>query len=347
LPDPGRILVVQTAFPGDVVLTLPLVQALRKAFPGSEVDLAATPKASQLLTNHPQIGEVIVFDKRSRDSGLGGLLRTAGKIRRKAYGTAIVPHRSLRSAALVLLSRIPTRIGFTTSALSTFLTHRVPYEASAHEVDRNLSLLGPLGVVTHAPVEYPWLYPSSEDKRKVTSFLENAHLNPTGAFVAVAPGTVWNTKRWPEEHFASLLDLLTGAGYRVVLVGGPEDEQLCNRIAQKNPQGMVVSSAGGFTFLQSAELIGRARLLVSNDSAPVHIASAMHTPVVAIFGATVPGFGFAPYGAAHRIVERSGLACRPCSIHGGKKCPISTFECMLTIPPQEVLASVLGLAGPG
>ena len=159
--------------------------------------------------------------------------------------------------------------------------------------------------------------------------------------VALAPGSVWFTKRWPEEHFLAVARALLHDGVPVVLVGGADDAALCARIAEGCGEGAaILNAAGRLSLLQSAELLRRCALLVSNDSAPMHLAGAVGTPVFALFGATVPSFGFAPLGPRDRVFELQGLACRPCGIHGGQECPIGTFVCMRDLTPASLLAPI-------
>jgi len=331
--EPERILIIQTAFPGDVILTIPMAQAIKTAFPLSRTDMLVTPLAASLLSGNPWLNEVLEFDKKGMDSGIGGLLSVAGKLKSREYGLALIPHRSLRSAALAALAGISVRIGFHKSAGRFLLTQVVHYEHGAHEVDRNLSLLNILLPEIKEP-NFPWLYPSENDRLRVEEFLTSHGMTEPAKLIGVAPGTVWNTKRWPEERFAELCYMFASDGFEVLLIGGREDAKLCARIS--NAVSSVRSAAGEFSFLESAEAIRRCRLLVSNDSAPMHVARAVETPVLAIFGATVPEFGFSPYGSGNRVMEVKGLKCRPCSIHGGKKCPITTFQCMLNITPGDV-----------
>src|SRR5512143_2377213 len=211
---PERILVLQTAFLGDVILTLPLVEALKQARPEWEIDVMVIPAAAPMLANHPSIAAVQVFDKRGADRGLMGLLRIALKIRRRHYAAALVPHRSMRSALAVL--RVPRRIGFDTSAGHAFWTQKVHYDPGAHEVDRNLALLRPLAI-TPASRPLPRLYPSEADRRRVDEFMSRSGMTETP--VGIAPGTVWNTKRWPAEHYARLVALLSSSGIGVVAIG--------------------------------------------------------------------------------------------------------------------------------
>jgi lipopolysaccharide heptosyltransferase II len=335
-----RIVTIQTAFIGDCILTLPVLQVLRERLPDAYSAMVVNPIAADALRNHPAIDEVIVFDKKGRDRGIGGLLALIRLLRSSRFTIALIPHRSLRSALLARLAGIPKRIGFSTSAAPRLFTDIVRYEPAIHEVERNLALLGPLSIGSDRVL--PVLVP---DASGIDAMLNGF---PHRNMVALAPGSQWNTKRWPEDHFGTLGRLLAADGHMVVLIGGPGDAELCNRIASVIPPGMVVQSAGRCSLLQSAELIRRSRLLVSNDSAPMHIAVAVGTPVVAIFGATSPSFGFSPIGPRDTVVEREGLSCKPCSIHGGTRCPIGTFECMISLSPSLVAGrarTVLGGSG--
>lgn len=339
-----RILLFQTAFPGDVVLTIPLAEALRRASPRAHIAALTIPAAAELLANHPAISEIIRYDKRGSQRGLSGASALAQLLREKHFDAALIPHRSLRSAAICARAGIPMRVGFTTSAGRLLLTHRVPYEGTSHEVQRNLSLALPLGV-RHEGACLPSLYPSMADVEAVDALLKGWRgvRGASGEWVALAPGSIWNTKRWPQERFADVARRLTTVGIAVVLVGGRADEELCRQIALSAPSDRVLNAAGRLSLLQSAELIRRCTMLISNDSAPAHLAMAVRVPVIVIFGATVPRFGFAPLGRADRVIETNGLVCRPCGIHGGTTCPVGTFDCMLSIDADRVTSEVLAL----
>lgn len=330
-----NILVIQTAFIGDAILTLPLVQAARKAYPSANLDLIVTPRSKELFSNHPDIRETIAYDKRGMDRGLRGLLRVARLLRSRSYDLALIPHRSLRSALLAFLLRARLRIGFDRSAGRLLMTRTVRYNRDSHEIDRNLSLLNTL-VPVAMQRELPRIYPAESDERRVDRLLVEFEVGHPDKLVAIAPGTIWNTKRWLKERFASLAARFEKAGWEVVLVGGNEDKSLCNEIRTLANSSLVYDASGSLSLLQSAELIRRCRVLICNDSAPMHLAAAVGTPVVAIFGATVPAFGFGPTGPYDAVVETEGLKCRPCSIHGGEKCPIRTFDCMQNITHDRV-----------
>ncbi|HTR80357.1 MAG TPA: lipopolysaccharide heptosyltransferase II [Bacteroidota bacterium] len=337
---PEKILVVQTAFLGDVVLTLPLVQALHHRFPEAKIDFLTTPIGAEVLRNNPLIDRIIEYDKRGKDRGLAGMMAMKRVLKERSYSVALVPHRSFRSAAIVALAGIPARIGFSTSAGRFLFTGIIQYQKTQHEVERNLAFLSYFGI-GKVGREYPQLFPSKSDVAAVDAFLFQHSLGDKKKMVAIAPGSVWNTKRWLPENFATLAKKLSDEKIHVVLVGGEEDKKLCGEIAAQADAPGVTVAAGALSILQSAELLRRCVALVTNDSAPMHLAVAMRTRVVAIFGATVPAFGFAPYGEGDVVVETEGLTCRPCSIHGGEKCPIGTFECMKKISSEMVFEKLM------
>jgi heptosyltransferase-2 len=337
--DPERILVVQTAFIGDVVLVLSLLQAVKDRYPGVQLGLVTTPASAELAAGHPAVQKVFPYDKRKSQRGLRGLWRLAVRLRAERYEVALIPHRSLRSAMLCALAGIPMRIGFQRGLGRFIMTHRVPYTRQ-HEVVRNASLLGPLGVHLPDP-PVPVIHLSHEEMAAAATILHQA--NAGGRWVALAPGSIWATKRWPEESYIRLTKLLGSSGFSILLLGGADDAALCGRIASAGGDG-VITRAGLQNIRGSAALISRCTAIVSNDSAPMHLGVAVATPVVAIFGPTSPEFGFAPLGRHDRIVDTSGLHCRPCSIHGGKRCPVGTFDCMKLISPERVVNEVLTIS---
>lgn len=336
-----RFLVIQTAFIGDAILTLPIPQVLKKNEADVRIDVVAIPRTSEIFSTHPSIDRVLLFDKKNSDRGVSGLRRIVRRLREAEYDVAIIPHRSLRSALLARWAKIPVRVGFERSAGWFMMTKVVQYDPRSHEVDRNLSLLAALGIKSEDR-EFPKLYPSTSDIATVDQFLLRAGVLNSD-LIGIAPGSVWKTKRWIEDRYAELAKRFEREGFRIVLVGGKEDELLCEQIRLRADSAGVITAAGKMSLLQSAELIRRCRVLISNDSAPMHIALAMQTPVVAIYGSTVPEFGFAPYGKRDVVVQTDGLRCRPCSIHGGHRCPIKTFDCMMRISTNQLYETVRGL----
>ena len=316
-------LVIQTAFLGDVVLTTPLLQRLAERH--GPVDVLVTPAAAALLEGHPAVREVLRYDKRGRDAGWRGFLRLARQIRRRRYERVYLPHRSLRSAALAWWSGATERIGFSAASVAWSYTSRVE-AVGGHETERLASLAG------SGPVPRTSLGLTAGDRAAARQWLEQHGIDRP--FTAIAPGSVWATKRWP--YYADLAATLPGP---VVVIGGPEDAPAGRSMAAAAP-GRVHSAAGELSLRGSAALIEHARLLVTNDSAPLHLAGAVGTPVVAIFGPTVPAFGFGPLGETDRIVEHAELSCRPCSLHGPMVCPLGHHRCMREITVERVLAVV-------
>lgn len=320
-------LVVQTSFIGDMVLTTPLIAFLARS---RAVDVVAIPSTAPLLANNPHVREVIVYDKGGRDGGAGGFLRLAQKLGERKYASAFFAQGSLRSGALGIAARIPERVGFTSSAGRRFYTRRVPYDESAHHSRRLLALVS---ADPGEPVQ-PALYPGDTERRAVDSVLRDAGFGDE-RLIALAPGSVWATKRWP--YYPELAAQLS-ATHRMLVIGGKEDGELAAAIGARAP--MSIDATGKLSLLASAEAIGRCALIVTNDSAPQHLASAMGTPTVTVFGPTVPEFGFGPLAPARDVIGHDGLSCRPCDRHGPRKCPLGHWRCMREIDPGLVVESV-------
>lgn len=319
----GDTVVIQTAFLGDVVLTTGLLTYLAGRF--GPVDVVTTKAASALLATHPAVRRVLEYDKRGADRGIGGLVRTARELRRAGYARAYLPHRSIRSAALALLARIPERIGFEGSPGALTYTQSVPRPATGHEAERILALAQPEpGTPARVALEL-----TAGDRNEAAAWLGASGV--AEPFVAMAPGSIWGTKRWP-----GYAELASRIREPVVIIGGPEDRALGETIAAAGP-GRVHVAAGALSLRGSAALVERARVLVTNDSAPLHLGSAVGTRTVAIFGPTIPGFGFGPRGESDRIVELNGLPCRPCSTHGPEVCPLGHHRCMRDLRVEVVL----------
>jgi len=331
-----NILIIQTAFIGDVILTTPLIEVLNEKYPDAAIDFLTIPASKVLLDTNPKIRDVVIFDKRGRDKGLRGLIRFAKILKKKNYDLCITPHRSLRSAILTWNTGAQIRIGFNRSALKLAFTHIVKYEFNHHEIERNLSLLSVIGI--YKKRSFPVLYETNEDQNAVQSFFKAKNIDK-GIIFAVAPGSVWPTKRWPEAYYLEFCQILCRKGIQVILIGGAEDKELCTRLSEKS--SLIHNSAGHFSLRESYYLLKRCSGILTNDSAPLHLGMAAEIPVFAIFGPTVPEFGFAPFGAKSEIFESRNLNCRPCAIHGSKKCPIKTFDCMNNLQPEYIANQVL------
>jgi len=321
-------LIVQTSFLGDMVLTTPLIAYLADRGP---VDVVCTPAAAALLANNPHVRETIAYDKRNADRGVRGFLKLTARLRGGHYDAAYHAQGSVRSGALTLAAGIRDRVGFASSAGHRFYTTRVAPLENVHHAARLLSLgtRDPLREMPPAMVR-PQLFPGGAEREAVDALL-GAGVGRDRLF-ALAPGSVWATKRWP--YYADVARLLRKEG-TIVVIGGSGDAALADEIMDALG-GDAINATGKLSLLASAELIGRAALLVTNDSAPQHLASAMNTPTIAVFGPTVPEFGFGPLAERTAIAGVTTLACRPCDKHGPQRCPLGHWRCMREITADDV-----------
>ena len=345
---PRRILLAQTSFLGDVILTTPLARVLREGFPESEIWWLVRPDAVSLIAPLAGQGRVMAFAKRGADAGVAGTWALSRRLRALRFDVAIGVQRSVRTALLLALAGIPVRIGFAGSAGAWLYHHRVPRRGVLAR-DRLLALASPLGLPTE-PAPSPELAVDPGAARAIDEQLGAAGVTAAERLGVVAPGSAWATKRWPVAHFAEAARRLIPARVdRVVVVGGLADADLAAVIAAALPPGSVLDLTGKTDLSGMVAVVARATVVLANDSAPAHAAAALGVPVVAVFGPTVPEQGFAPIGPAVRVVGRA-LACRPCSRHGGQVCPIGTHECMRDLPPDVVVdaaADLLVDAGAG
>ena len=333
-----RTLVVQTAFLGDVVLTTPLLAALR-TLPDTSIDVLTTPLGAQVLGGHPAVDHVIPYDKRGADGGLGALVARLNALRARGYDVAIAAQRSFRTGLMVRATRAPLRIGFRNAPGAWACNRTVPWRADQHAARRYLDLLAPTGIDPAHCDPRPCLPVLPEAAQRVDALLAQEAVSPSEPLLAFAPGSTWGTKRWLPEGYAAIARAAPARGLRPVFVGSPAERPLCLEIALAAGRGAVVlAGMGGIPELVAT--LARARALVTNDSGPGHVASAVGTPVVAVFGPTVPAFGYTPFGPEHRIVEHPDLPCRPCHSHGPEVCPLGHHRCMRDIGPAPVLAAL-------
>ena len=318
-------LVIQTAFLGDVVLTTPLLSVLAERH--GPVDVVTTPAAGSLLETHPAVRSVIRYDKHGRDRGVSGLWKLSRELRSRRYSVVYLPHRSFRSAVLALLAGARERTGFAGTAASLSYTRRVPRPEAGHEVERLLTLSPDSSHTAQVNLGL-----TAEDHRQAERWLERHAIAP--GFVAVAPGSIWGTKRWP--YYADLVKRLARP---CVIIGSAADCDLADGIVTAVPT-LAVSAAGALGLRAAASLISRAAVLVTNDSAPLHLATAVGTPVVALFGPTIPEFGFGPRRPGDQTIGVGQLPCRPCSKHGPETCPLGHHRCMRDLSVEAVAASV-------
>jgi len=334
-----RILVVQTSFLGDTILTLPLISEIRRRFPNANISLLCSPQARDLLVGHPDLDAVIVDDKKGGDRGWLGLWRKARSVRKEGFTMALSPHKSFRSALLLALARIPLRVGFRQSKGWFFFHLRVRRDSARHDVERNLSILEAFDIRPEDCRRDVRLRVDPRAQESVDEVLRSLGINAERLVIALNPGSVWPTKRWTADGFAKLIELLKKKySCEILLLGGPEDIAIVSKIRELARNTGVIL-AGKITLRELPALLQRCHVLITNDSGPMHVAVAQGIPIVAIFCATTPALGFYPYSGKAIVVEKD-LPCRPCSPHGGRRCPLGTDDCMRLIEPEHVLQAV-------
>ncbi len=227
------------------------------------------------------------------------------------------------------LSGIKIRVGYKKQKL---LTNKISFPSGMHSKDKALQLLQDF---SNEPLKGDSeVFPSAADFSKAKKLTEN---NRTNKKIAIAPASVWATKKWPHSYFIELLK--KGESFSFYLIGGKEDKTLCDSIIKQSGHQNITNCAGELSILESCALIKEMDLLVCNDSAPLHMANAVNTPVFALFGPTVKDFGCYPYREADKILEIE-LDCRPCSKHGSNKCPKGHHKCMIDLRPESVIKQI-------
>jgi len=334
-----NIWVIQTAFVGDNVLCLPLLKEICQNFPDANIQYITTKIGAELLEIAKGVGLANFagrlfakrLDKRGKDSGLGGLFRFARELKKEAAPEIVFcVQRSFRSGLLSFISGAKCRVGFSSGSASLFYTHiaRRIWESRQHEIEKNLDLLRTLGF------EVPdWAQPDQK------SLLGTRKSNEVEKFrkVGISIGSPWPSKMWPSEHVVSLAKTLTSKGMDVYLLGDAHSAQLGEEITREIGSPLVQNYVGKTTLAEWVTKISTLDILISPDSAAVHVASDLGVPVIGLFGPTVPEFGFAPWRKSSLVLGLKNLPCRPCHIHGLKVCPLKHHRCMKDLGPKRVL----------
>ena len=339
-----RILIIQTAFLGDVVLATAMLENLHAAYPSAQLDILVRGGAQELFIDHPYIHTVHVWDKKkNKYQHLFQIIKT---IRRIKYDVVINVQRYLATGIITVLSGAAKTIGFDKNPLSFLFSETVKHAfgtaahaagrsaepdssaSSIHETSRNHALLASL---TTAPVAKPALYPSAANLAAVQKWQGTPYL-------CMSPGSVWETKKMPAKNWIQLINAVPN-NYTIYLMGAPNEKALCAEILSGSSRGDVFNIAGQLNLLEAAALIKGARLNYVNDSAPMHLASATNAPVAAIYCSTIPAFGYGPLSDTQFVIETlEPLPCKPCGLHGKTACPLGHFNCGLTITTPQLLA---------
>lgn len=312
-----KILVIQTAFLGDVILCIPLLKTIRKFYPSARIALLTRNGLSPLLSATGVVDEIIEVDKKSRAS------RKKAFLRAKEFSPELIisPHQSFRTALWTRLLRPKLSVGLTRWNNFFGFTKGNKRDPKLHDVLRQLSVLKALGIE-----ESDWI---KELKVEIPS--SNEFHKFKGA-IALSPGSQWNTKQWTIEGFSGVGNHFKGR--KVLILGAPNEKELADELSLLIPH--AINLCGHTNLIEMAQILKQCSVLFANDSGATHIASLVGLPVVTVFGPTVPSQGYGPWNPRSAIVEVS-LPCRPCGAHGHNKCPIGTHDCMKKVTSSMVI----------
>lgn len=339
-----HIAVIQTAFLGDIALSFYLLQNLKEINPEVKLSFITTKLGSEIAQAVECIDDIMVFDKRGIHKSGRGLRVFAKMINQQKPDCIISLHKSYRTSKLVSKLKAKYKVGFDNAALSYFVYNfRQKYHPSLSEINRSLSLLNAFDIDSkkikeniHVKVQF-----SEKIKNDLKNFLP-AEFNNSD-IIAVAPGSIWATKRWIPEYFEETVKMLLQDGKKCILIGSNSDEIICGKIEEHINNWdadlcgtSLLNLCGKTNLIELLHILSLVRITLTNDSAPAHLSELVNTPAAVIFGPTSPIFGFAPHLSKSEIIELTSLACRPCEIHGSDKCPIKTHDCMKLLTPEIV-----------
>jgi len=336
-----KILIIQTAFLGDVILATSLVEQVALHYPGAQIHFLLRSGNESILLQNPHVDKVWVWNKKKNK--FFNLIKIIIALRKEKYNLVLNLQRFFSAGLAAILCRANMVVGFDKNPLSSFfdltVVHSVPqvFEGrTLHEVERNFLLIREIDKSLSLPLAKnipPKLYFGHH-------VLDNNSNNQKSKYVVIAPASVWETKQWPKEKWIQLIQAIP-QGVNIFLVGGLEDVSYCQEILEKSQRPLIQNLCGKINILQTAILMKSAQRVFCNDSAPLHLASAVAAPTTVIFCSTLPSFGFGPLSPDFAIFEINNLACRPCGIHGKKSCPLKHFRCAMEIDAAKVASTLL------
>ncbi|HLA52789.1 MAG TPA: glycosyltransferase family 9 protein [Flavitalea sp.] len=326
---PRRFLIIQTAFIGDVVLATSLIENLHKQYPDASIDFLLRKGNEDLLLGHPYLNNILIWDKKKNK--ILNLLKLVTRIRKTKYDEVINVQRYAATGLLTTLSGAGRKTGFDKNPFSRFFSKRIPHSFAVeknglHETQRNHALIAHL---TSDPLLKPKLYPTVADEDHVRPLVRLP-------YITISPASVWFTKQYPLIKWKEFVDTVP-MDFTIYLLGGRPDRSLAGSLVEQSAGRKMVNLCGELNFLQSAALMRQAQMNYVNDSAPMHFCSAANAPVTVVYCSTIPAFGYGPLSDIQFIVERiEPLYCRPCGLHGHKKCPEGHFRCALDISVSQL-----------
>ncbi|MFM7015584.1 MAG: glycosyltransferase family 9 protein [Bacteroidota bacterium] len=316
-----KVLVIQTAFIGDVILCTSLIASIKNSNPSCEIDVLVRKGNEGLLTNNPHVRLVHTWDKTKNK--ISSVFTVVQSIRKEHYDLIINLQRFASSGIMTVLGGAKETRGFDKNPLSFLFTkkfnHQIDTANPTHEINRNFLLAADICEVLMRPS----LHPSVKDVERISIY---THKN----FICIAPASVWFTKQLPFEKWVELIQKYNALkpDNWIYILGGKGDKKLGDELISRSEISTITNLSGEMNFLESAALMKRAQMNYVNDSGPLHICSAMNAPVTAFFCSTTPNYGFGPLSDQSIIIESQGkLACKPCGLHGYKACPKGHFSC--------------------
>jgi heptosyltransferase-2 len=348
---PEKILIIRLSAIGDILLVTPLLRALRQRFPQAKLDFAVKANFAEVLRHHLEVDHLYELNP----AGGWAELRSLGeRLQREHYDVVLDIHKNFRSRYLAFAAKPRRVLRHRKHVLRRwlFVKAKINFMREIPPIyQRYLAAAAPLGIMAMpAPGSGRWLelFWSDKEEQEAERALAANNWQPRVPLIGLAPGAGYFTKRWPPEYFGELAASFMRSGAQVALLGGRQDTELAQIIAKRvesapnlsaDLHARLIDLTGALSLLASAAVIKRCQLLIANDSALMHIAEAVGTSLIAIFGSTTRELGFFPQLAASRVVENRGLACRPCSHLGYRQCPRGHFRCMREILPAEVLTA--------
>jgi len=334
-----KILIVRFSSLGDIILTTPVIGALKTKFPQSRIFFLTKAQYGDMLRADPRILSLIEFDPTGKHKGVSGFVKLIEKLRTYDFDLLIDLHANLRSFFIRHLTKSKIKLKYNKRWLSRFLMVRFKFlkTKTIRTVDSYLKVLKNMQI--NAPEKNPLLFLSQDDVEFSKHFLLEQKVEKDDIVMGVHPGARWQTKRWDEGKFEQVCQVLIDRfNCKIMLLGDVEDKKLIEKIKKNLPDTKLIKAVG-LPLGKLMSLIKRCDCFITNDSGPMHIASALQVPVVAIFGPTHPRLGFAPVGSKNEVLC-ANVRCSPCSLHGEKRCKKKSRYCMDLIQPEMMVEAV-------
>lgn len=351
-----KILYFQTAFLGDLFLSIPSLKYLKENYPGHELHLYCRKPFADLFVKLGLVDKAFEVNKNNKKE----FSHIFSEMKSNKYDYIFTPHPSFRSAWMSFNLKAKRTIGYKLNWYSYLFKKQIKRNLKLPEAARQLALVDS-ELNKHQSQLEKWPHrlqalavnktflDLGEDKipswvslnitKEVNSWQSKQSIEIEKGLVLMAPGSVWETKKWSKESFINLGLLLSKAGYKVGVMGAPNESELCAEVSSEIPGSVDVS---GQNLLPTLSMMSQARLVIGNDSGSIHMAASVNVPVVSVFGPTAPELGYRPWVQPMAIVQKD-LSCRPCGKHGSNQCPIGTHECMKSVSAAEVFKACMKL----